>query len=133
MGINLVDDCSSDRSKIIIKKYKSKKIKFIFNKKNIGAGFSRNIGTKLAKGRYITFIDSDDYWHKNYLEKTLNFLKNKYSFVYTSYFWVNESGKTKGVLGYQKINYNQILKSNPISCLTRMYDTYELGKIFLQK
>ena len=71
----IIDDCSTDNPVKIIKKFKNKKIRFIKNRKNIGAGLSRNIGTKLARGRYITFIDSDDKWHKDFLSKTFNFIK----------------------------------------------------------
>ena len=57
-----------------------KKIKIIINKKNIGAGASRNKGIKKAKGKYIAFIDSDDFWKPNKLEKQIEFIKsNKYN------------------------------------------------------
>ena len=128
----LIDDRSTDNSWQKIKKYRNPKIKIVRNKKNLGAGISRNVGTKLAKGRYITFLDSDDLWDKNFLKKTLQFIKyNNYDFVFTSYYWMNEKGIVKGIFEVpNKINYNEILKSNPISCLTRMYDTKNLGKIY---
>ena len=60
-----------------------KKIKIIINKKNIGAGASRNKGIKKAKGKYIAFIDSDDFWKPNKLEKQIEFIKsNKYKNAY---------------------------------------------------
>ena len=63
-----------------------KRIKIISNKKNIGAGLSRNIGIRNCKGDYICFIDSDDLWEKNKLSKQLNFMmKNNYSISHTSY------------------------------------------------
>ena len=128
----LIDDKSTDNTWKKIKKYESSKIKIIKNKKNFGAGISRNIGTKLSRGRYITFLDSDDYWDKNFLKKTLNFIKkNNYDFVFTSYYWTDEKGSNMGIFNVPKrINYKEILKSNPISCLTRMYDTKKLGKVF---
>lgn len=131
----LVDDCSTDNTRNILKKFKNKKIRYIFNKKNMGAGLSRNIGTKFAKGRYITFIDSDDIWHKDFLLKTIKFLKKKNcDFVFTSFYWMSEKGKKKGIFKVPKlVDYNYILKSNPISCLTRMYDSKHLGKILSPK
>lgn len=127
----VIDDCSKDNSLKILNYYKNSKIKVFKNKKNIGAGLTRNLGLKKAKGRYVTFIDSDDYWHKNYLEKTLNFLrKNNYHFVFSSYYWVSVNGSKKGIFKVpKKVNYNYILRTNPISCLTRMYDKSKLGFI----
>jgi|TARA_B100000003_G_C10866146_1_gene345062 glycosyltransferase involved in cell wall biosynthesis len=128
----IIDDCSTDNPVKIIKKFKNKKIRYIRNRKNIGAGLSRNIGTKLARGRYITFIDSDDKWHKDFLSKTFKFIKRKNcEFVFTSYYWMEEKGKIKGKFNVPNVvDYRYILKTNPISCLTRMYDTKFIGKIY---
>ena len=52
-----------------------KKIKLIINSKNLGAGKSRNIGIKFSTGSYISFLDSDDYWHKNKLKYQYKFMK----------------------------------------------------------
>ena len=52
-----------------LKKIKNKKIKIVVNKKNLGAGYSRNIGIRKAKTKYIAFCDADDIWHKNKLKK----------------------------------------------------------------
>ena len=54
---------------------KDKRIRLIVNKKNFGAGMSRNIGIKSSKGNYISFIDSDDIWMKNKIERQLKFMK----------------------------------------------------------
>ena len=63
-----------------------KKLELIKNKKNIGAGKSRNIGIKNSNGDIITFIDSDDTWHPKKLKKQLNFLnKNNYNFIFCGY------------------------------------------------
>jgi teichuronic acid biosynthesis glycosyltransferase TuaG len=131
----LIDDKSTDRSLGIIKGIKDKRIRFKINRKNLGAGLSRNIGTKMSKGRYITFIDSDDFWDKDFLIKTLKFIKkNNYDFVFTSYFWTDKNGKVKGTFNVpKKVNYQDLLKTNPISCLTRMYDTKRIGKILSPK
>ena len=64
----------------------NKKIRIIKNKKNIGAGKSRNVGLKNSNGNIITFIDSDDTWHPQKLKKQLNFLdKNNYNFIFCAY------------------------------------------------
>lgn len=53
------------------------RIKLIINKKNYGAGVSRNIGIKSSRGKYIAFIDADDYWYPSKLEKQIEYLKEK--------------------------------------------------------
>ena len=80
-----VNDCSSDNSKQIIKEYaiKDKRIILIDNKIKHGAGISRNIGLKIAKGEYIFFMDSDDYISNNFLEELYNTAK-KYNSDYVS-------------------------------------------------
>lgn len=72
--IILVDDCSNDNTLNIIKSYAKKYtfIKTIYNKENKGAAYSRNEALKIANGKYISFIDSDDYIPNNYFELMLN-------------------------------------------------------------
>lgn len=66
-----VNDCSSDKSREIIKEYslKDKRIILIDNKIKHGAGISRNIGLNIARGEYVFFMDSDDYISSNFLEE----------------------------------------------------------------
>ena len=87
---------------IFIKKYIAKKniknkfsVKIIVNKKNLGAGESRNVGIKLSKTKYIAFLDSDDLWHKNKLKLKLDYMINsQIPISHTSYNIINELGKT---------------------------------------
>ena len=80
--ILIYDDQDKEDLVFLKKKYgKNKKIRIIDNKKNIGAGMSRNIGIEVSKGRYIAFLDADDEWNKNKLKEQINFmLKNKILF-----------------------------------------------------
>lgn len=66
--IILIDDCSTDKTAKIIKKYEKKYdfIKGIYNEKNSGAGYSRNRALKEAKYNIVSFIDSDDYIEENF-------------------------------------------------------------------
>lgn len=75
----LIDDGSTDSSYHICKEYQSKdkRVK-VLKKTNGGVSSARNLGIEKAKGEWITFLDSDDYIGKNYLEKLISFDNNKF-------------------------------------------------------
>ena len=96
----------------ILKKQKiDKRITVIKNNKNIGAGFSRNKGISISNGKYIAFLDCDDCWHPEKLEKQLNFMKdNKISFSFTSYDVINSKGEIiKNKKAPKKIMFKNLL------------------------
>ena len=128
----LVNDCSKDDSKKAVKPFlKDKRIHWVDLKKNSGAAASRNNGIELAKGRFIAFLDADDLWKKNKLEKQVKFMLEKdCEFSYTSYEFANENGKPNGkkVLVPQRICYKQALKNTTIFTSTVMFDTEKLSK-----
>ena len=93
----IINDCSTDNSLKIIKKFqeKDKRIKIISNKKNIGAAGARNKGLRIAKGKYVAILDSDDLALKkrfvmqfNYLEKNPNIF-----LVGSSAIYIDENGR----------------------------------------
>tara|TARA_B100001057_G_scaffold52754_1_gene46935 strand:+ start:18799 stop:19590 length:792 start_codon:yes stop_codon:yes gene_type:complete len=121
------DEKKNDLKKIIKfisnKEIKKKfKIKIIVNKKNLGAGESRNKAIRLSESKYIAFLDSDDTWHKKKLEKQVNFMeKNRVILSHTSYNVVNEFGeKISFRKSRKKSNYKQILNSCDIGLSTVM-------------
>lgn len=82
----IVDDCSSDNTDEIIKNINDDRIIYIKNKVNSGAAISRNKALKHAKGKWVAFLDSDDVWLPEKLEKQTKFMKkNNYKFTYTDY------------------------------------------------
>ena len=90
----IVDDCSSDNTDEIVKSIKDDRIFYLKNKKNSGAAVSRNKALKMAKGKWIAFLDSDDLWKKDKLEKQIKFMKNNnYHFSYTNY--IEKNNRTK--------------------------------------
>ena len=121
--IILVDDGSTDKSLEICNKYKKEtKIK-VFHKKNGGLSSARNFGMKKIKGKYIYFLDSDDYISINTIEILYNSLKNnngdiscaKELFVYDSVTNL-EANKDFGVINYTSENaLESILYMNGIS------------------
>lgn len=105
--IIIIDDELSSESKEILNKASNldKRIKLIFNDKNIGAGQARNKGIEYSKGDYIAFCDSDDLWKKDKLRKQLNFMKNfNLDFSFTGYEIINTNNK--------KIKSDRTAKSN---------------------
>jgi len=130
----IVDDCSKDNSCEIITSYKDDRIKLIKLEKNSGAAIARNKGIEVAKGRFITFIDSDDLWLPTFLERTVNFLlDNKEEFVYTSYKRVDENlqPKLNDFLATEDIDFNRLLYNCPIFISCTLYDTNRIGKVFV--
>ena len=68
-----VEDHSPDNSREVLKKYKNNdKVKIIYNEKNMGLSYSRNVGIKEATGDYVGFVDSDDYISLDFYEKLFN-------------------------------------------------------------
>lgn len=127
----LINDCSTDNSVDIIKNYKDKRIKLINNKVNSKAAITRNNGIKKAKGRYICFLDSDDLWDKEKLEKQVKFMKEKdCAFSFTGYEFADEKGRPNGkkVFIPERINYKQALKNTTIWTSTVMFDMDKLSK-----
>ena len=69
----IVDDCSTDNTVDIVKPFlKDKRVKLLQNEINLGGAGSRNVAIKAAQGRYIAFLDSDDLWTADKLDKQLN-------------------------------------------------------------
>lgn len=119
----IVDDCSSDNSrhKILSLANKDSRIRPILLKSNVGAAEARNIALRKANGNYIAFLDSDDLWNNEKLEKQINFMiKNRVAFSFTSYNVISESGKKiRTVIKVpSKISYSSYLKNTVIGCLT---------------
>jgi teichuronic acid biosynthesis glycosyltransferase TuaG len=133
--IIIYDDTNKyDLNKIqnIIKK---KNIKLIVNKKNIGAGLSRNLAAKNAKGKYLAFIDADDIWHKDKLKIQLEFMKkNKFKISHTSYSIINKKNKIIGnIFVKKKLTYNDLLKSCDIGLSTVVLEKKLFKKYYFSK
>lgn len=131
----IVDDCSSDNSVEVIESFvvRDSRIKLIQLTKNSGAAVARNAAIKAAQGRYIAFLDSDDVWLPEKLEKQVMFMqKNNYHFTYAAYDKVNELDEVFGHVGVpREVTYSDLLKSCSIGCLTAIYDTEYFGKVYM--
>ncbi len=114
--------------KFMLKKFKN--VKIIFNKKNLGAGYSRNIGIKKSNSRLIAFLDSDDTWHKDKLKKQIKFMKmKKVDFSFTDYSIIDKNEKKIKVIKAPKIiTYQNLLFSCDIGLSTVMINARLLKK-----
>ena len=85
--ILIYDNDNKNDLKIIKRKFKKlKKLIIVENKINLGVAKSRNIGLSKSNGKYIAFLDADDYWKKNKLKIQINFMKqNSLDLSYSSY------------------------------------------------
>lgn len=127
----IVDDASTDNSSKIIESFESNKIRYIKLEKNTGAANARNVGIEAAKGKIICFIDSDDIWDKEKLEKQIRFMKSRnVGFVYTKYRNLYKNGKVKN-LKYKfsdKMGHADILKNTEIGTSTVMINIDKIQK-----
>lgn len=132
----IVNDCSKDRTVDIIKKYttQDQRIRLIQLKINSGVAKARNEGIGAARGRYIAFLDSDDIWLPQKLERQIDFMQvSKAAISYTQYRQFSESVKKSGdiINVEEKINYKNLLKGNIIGCLTVMIDRLYIDQIIM--
>ena len=129
----IVDDCSTDNTDEIVNKFlKDKRIRYFKNDKNKGAAISRNKALREAKGKWIAFLDSDDLWKREKLEKQIKFMEeNNYNFSYTYYEEINENGEKLNIeiQGPKKITKSGMYNYCWPGCLTVMYNAETIGLI----
>lgn len=127
----LIDDMSTDNSYEIIKRVNDKRIKYIkLEKKGLASG-ARNRGIKEAQGTFICFLDADDFWEDNKLEKQIKFMKEKNcAFSFTGYEFTKENGNktNKKVYVPNELTYKKALKNTTIFTSTVMFDTSKINK-----
>ena len=131
----IVDDCSTDETEEVLATITDSRIKYFKNKENSGAAISRNKALREARGQWIAFLDSDDLWLPNKLEKQINFMKNNgYKFSYTNYEEIDMASNKTGVriTGPKKITKMGMYNYCWPGCLTVMYDANEIGLIQIE-
>lgn len=148
----LVDDCSPDDSAEVIRRVlerngrreetaggqetqavqteiytgaSGQRIALIRKRENGGAARARNTGLDMARGRYIAFLDADDVWHPEKLEKEMRFLRErKAGFVFTSYEFGDEQARPTGRVVHvpAQLTYRQALSRTVIFTTTVLFD-----------
>lgn len=130
----IVDDCSTDdtEKKVSLYTENDSRIKYYRLEHNSGAAVARNTALRLAGGRWIAFLDSDDLWHPEKLERQIRFMRdNGYAFSCTQMELIDESDNIEGIYvkGPGHVNRFGMLCYCWPACLTVMYDASVVGKI----
>ncbi|KOP37322.1 glycosyltransferase family 2 protein [Flavobacterium sp. WLB] len=133
----LVDDASTDETVKIIADFaeKDNRIKLFKLPKNSGNGFARNVALEKASGKYIAFLDADDLWFPNKLEKQLQFLNaNNLPFTFSFYDSIDEESNNlnRRVEAPLNLTYNELFFCNYVGNLTAIYDADYFGKIVIE-
>lgn len=128
----ITDDCSTDRSREVITKYaeSDSRIKLFCLDVNSGAGVARNNSIEKAHGRFIAFLDSDDMWMPQKLEKQLKFMvDNQIALSCTSYLTIDEDNNVKGIVIPPKHNtFFQNKCDDKVGFSSCVYDTSLVSK-----
>ncbi|MFT3982467.1 MAG: glycosyltransferase family 2 protein [Lachnospiraceae bacterium] len=127
----LVDDGSTDRSVEIMQRFAKDRIKLICLEGGKSAALARNRGIREAAGRYLAFLDADDLWSPDKLEKQLKFMHTQQAaFSFTGYEFADEQGigVQKIVSVPSKLNYRGALKNTTIFTSTVMFDLLKISK-----
>lgn len=131
----LIADGCTDGSEDIIEAYCEKhgdeRIRLIRQPGNLGAARARNRGVKEASGRYLAYLDSDDLWMPEKLERQLAFMKRKdAAFAFTGYEFADETGTGTGTVVKvpSTLRYREALKNTTIFTTTVMFDLHKIPK-----
>lgn len=133
----IVDDCSTDNTVELVKEISKKdaRVRLIEQKENQGAAIARNFAVQNSTGRYIAYLDSDDRWKPDKLEKQVKFMINKgCGFSCTSYEVIDSAGKSlnKIVHMHDKVDYRGFLTNNLLQTVGIMVDTNKVRKEYLE-
>ena len=127
----ITDDKSTDNSVEIIQKINDSRIQLILSDKNGGAGHARNLSLKQASGRFITFLDADDFWEPNFLEEMISFMKKENTeLAYSNYARCDENLNRviDDFKADKPVTFDNLLKTCRLSLLSSMYDSQRVGK-----
>ncbi|MGL5452237.1 MAG: glycosyltransferase family 2 protein [Aeromonas sp.] len=129
----IIDDASTDNTANVVKDINDDRIEYILLKDNGGVANARNVGIQSANGKYIAFLDSDDLWEANKLEKQIFLLEQGYAVVCGNYSTFLSDDIDRPVLvrtSPMEFSYRDMLNSNRIGNLTGIYNRELLGTFY---
>lgn len=128
----IVDDASTDETAAIIKQIKDDRVEYTLLEYNAGVANARNIAIEKAQGNYIAFLDSDDLWEKDKLERQIGLLEHGYDVVCGNYstFLADPNNAISIRTSPIEFNYHDMLSCNRIGNLTGIYNRNSLGKFY---
>lgn len=133
----IINDGSRDGSERIAQCYAERDARIhVFSQPNGGSAAARNNGIRRAVGRYIALLDADDMWEPYFLESQIALLHERNcQLVYGAHRRVDENGVEclKPFVPPERIDYQSLLRTCSISCLTALYDTVPYGKFYLHE
>jgi glycosyltransferase involved in cell wall biosynthesis len=117
----IIDDCSSDGTRELCKSFSESdsRVRVLSNKTNRGVAYSRNRGVETARGEWVAFLDSDDVWRKDKLEKQMAFIQeNNADISYTASAFMDERGNDIGYILHaeKELTFDRLLRRNLMSC-----------------
>lgn len=130
----IVDDCSTDNTKTVVEQFSKSdsRIRYYCLPTNSGAAVARNAALRRASGRWIAFLDSDDLWLPEKLERQIQFMIEKgHAFTYHEYSEIDERSQPLDieVSGKQKVGKFDMFSCCWPGCLSVMYDKEKIGDI----
>lgn len=121
----VINDASQDKTEFIVQEAAKSDARLILytNEKNSGIAYSRNLGLSHAKGQWLAFLDSDDLWQEDKLEKQLRFMEENAAIIsYTATSYMNAAGEMYDYIlrAKKELSYKELLKRNLMSCSSVM-------------
>lgn len=132
----IVDDASTDDTANVVADINDDRIEYILLNNNGGVANARNVGIQSAKGKYIAFLDSDDLWEPNKLEKQMSLLEQGYAVVcgnYSTFLFDDIDHPVSVRTSPMEFSYRDMLNSNRIGNLTGIYNRELLGTFYQER
>lgn len=132
----IIDDCSTDSTRCILKEYEEDaRIHIVLNERNSGVAEARNTGIRMAEGRYIAFLDADDWWTEEKLQRQCELLeKEQLVLCCTGRELMNPDGSSTGKVIHvpERINYSMLLYTNHIPCSSVVMKTEVAREFYME-